>query len=135
LKKKPSPQKRRQLVSIVIPVLNEAEVLPLLLEQLATVLRQLPYEFELIFVDDGSTDESFALLSRLAGKDSRIKAISFSRNFGHQAALTAGLQHSNGDAVITMDADLQHPPSLIPTLLERWQAGFKIVKTSRSLSG
>ena len=131
MKKSAPPRKSSPLVSIVIPVFNEAESIPLLVDELNSVLKVLPYNFEIIFVDDGSTDQSFDLVRELQQNDRRIKALSFSRNFGHQAALTAGLQYAWGNAVITMDADLQHPPSLIPSLLEKWGEGYKIVFTTR----
>lgn len=122
---------RKPALSIAIPVYNEEAVVPLLYEHLAAVLAKLPYTFEILFVDDGSTDGTFQIIKNLQRQDRRIKAISFSRNFGHQAALTAGIQYATGDAVITMDGDLQHPPSLIPTLIEKWEAGFQIVYTIR----
>ena len=131
MKKSTPPRKVSQTVSIVIPVFNEAESIPLLVHELNVVLKSLPYAFEILFVDDGSSDETFRLVKQLQAKDRRIRGLSFSRNFGHQAALTAGLQYASGDAVITMDADLQHPPSLIPTLLEKWREGFQIVFTTR----
>lgn len=121
-------------VSIVIPVFNEEEALPILFDRLTAVLSTLPYSFELFFIDDGSTDRAYQVIKNLQLRDSRIKAISFSRNFGHQAALTAGLQYATGDAVITMDGDLQHPPALIRILLEKWQEGFQIVYTTRKLT-
>jgi dolichol-phosphate mannosyltransferase len=130
-KKKLSGQKKAQVISIAIPVYNEVENIPLLYDHLKPVLQKLPFVFELIFVDDGSSDGTYAVIQKLREQDRRIKAISFSRNFGHQAALTAGLQYATGDAVITMDGDLQHPPSLIPTLIEKWQEGNQVVFTIR----
>src|SRR3954451_3217898 len=82
--------------------------------------------FELIVVDDGSTDGTAALLAELAAKDDRLKVIRLSRNFGHQSALTAGLDHATGDAVVTIDADLQDPPEVIPELVERWEQGADV---------
>lgn len=134
MKKTSSSRKPLRSISIAIPVYNEEEALPLLHEQLSPILATLPYAFEILFIDDGSTDNTFQIIKNLQKQDRRIKAVSFSRNFGHQAALTAGLQYATGDAVITMDGDLQHPPSLIPTLIERWQAGFQIVYTIRELT-
>lgn len=110
---------------------NEEENIPVLFDRLKTILRELPYTFEILFIDDGSTDGTYLTIKDLQQRDRRVKALSFSRNFGHQAALTAGLQYATGDAVITMDGDLQHPPSLIPTLIEKWQEGFQIVYTTR----
>ena len=94
-------------------------------------LRPLPYQFEFVFVDDGSTDPTAQILSRLRAADDRVRYLRLSRNFGHQSALSAGLAHSSGDAVIMMDGDLQHPPQLIPTLLDRWRDGYDIVSTLR----
>lgn len=118
-------------ISIAIPVYNEEESIPILLEHLKPVLEKLPYMFEILFIDDGSTDGTYQTIRDFQKHDRRIKALSFSRNFGHQAALTAGLQHAAGDAVITMDGDLQHPPSLIPTLIGKWRDGYRIVYTTR----
>jgi dolichol-phosphate mannosyltransferase len=131
VKKKSSSQKKSRIVSIAIPVYNEVESIPILYDRLKPVLQKLPFVFEIIFVDDGSDDGTYVAIQKLRQQDHRIKAISFSRNFGHQAALTAGLQYAAGDAVITMDGDLQHPPSLIPTLIEKWQEGNQIVFTIR----
>jgi dolichol-phosphate mannosyltransferase len=130
-KKKSAPPKKSQAISIVIPVYNEVENIPILYDHLIPVLENLPFTFEIMFVDDGSNDGTYAAVQRLQAHDGRIKAISFSRNFGHQAALTAGLQYAAGDAVITMDGDLQHPPALIPTLIAKWQEGHQIVFTVR----
>ena len=131
MKKNPASRKRVKTVSIAIPVFNEAENIPLLFDHLTPVLDSLPFTFEILFVDDGSSDATYAKIKELQRRDRRVKAVSFSRNFGHQAALTAGLHYATGDAVITMDGDLQHPPSLIPTLLEKWIEGFRIVYTTR----
>ncbi len=131
VRKKSSAQKKAQVISIAIPVYNEVENIPILYDHLKPVLQNLPFVFEIIFVDDGSADGTYAAIQKLRQQDRRIKAISFSRNFGHQAALTAGLQVASGDAVITMDGDLQHPPSLIPTLIEKWQEGHQVVFTVR----
>jgi dolichol-phosphate mannosyltransferase len=111
--------------------MNEALCLPRLHAELARHCDPLPYQFEFIFVDDGSTDQTAAVLEELRRRDPRVRYLILSRNFGHQAALSAGLRHARGDAVIMMDSDLQHPPSLIPQLLERWRAGFDVVNTVR----
>src|SRR5271166_2226857 len=122
---------RMPRVSVVIPLLNEAGCLPKLHHELRSVCDPLPYQFEFVFVDDGSTDRTVESLSHLRRSDERVCYLRLSRNFGHQSALSAGLAHASGDAVIMMDADLQHPPSLITTLLDRWRAGYDIVNTVR----
>jgi dolichol-phosphate mannosyltransferase len=120
-------------LSIVCPAYNEEEVLPLFHAELCAVLARLEpdYEAEIIYVDDGSRDGTLAVIRALAARDARVRYLSFSRNFGHQAALTAGLEHARGDAVVTMDSDLQHPPELLPALVQKWQEGFEVVLTIR----
>ena len=118
-------------LSLVIPIHNEAGNLQALYDRLSAVLKPLNLSYEIIMVDDGSTDSSFEILSTLNQKDSRVKALSFSRNFGHMIALSAGLDSALGGAVITIDADLQHPPELIPELLNRWRGGAKVINTLR----
>ena len=113
--------------SVVIPVHDEAEILPQLYDRLRTVLDGLDGDWELILVDDGSRDGSYALMVELHGRDPRVRVLRFSRNFGHQVALTAGLDRALGEAVITMDGDLQHPPETIPELVARWQDGNEVV--------
>jgi dolichol-phosphate mannosyltransferase len=121
-------------LSIVCPVYNEQENVRPFYDALVTVLEGELGQFaaEIVFVNDGSRDESLARLKALAAADPRVKILNFSRNFGHQAALTAGLERASGDAVITMDSDLQDPPALLPKLVEQWQAGFPIVYARRS---
>ena len=119
------------MISIVIPVYNEEEVLSQLHNDLYKSIQDLNTVFEIIFVDDGSTDKSLNILSDLYKKYKNIKILQFSRNFGHQAAILAGMQYAKGDAVITMDADLQHPPELIPELIKKWKEGYEIVYTCR----
>lgn len=117
----------RPRYSVVIPVHDEADVLPALYERLRAVLDGLDGDWELVLVDDGSRDGSYALMVELHAADPRVRVLRFSRNFGHQIALTAGLDKARGDAVITMDGDLQHPPETIPELVARWREGNEIV--------
>ncbi len=122
----------RPVLSIVIPAYNEAENVREVCARLATVLGPLNLPWEVIIADDGSKDDTWSKIVALHQADSRVKGVQLSRNFGHQYALFAGLSHAAGDAVISMDADLQHPPELIPSLVARWQAGDKIVNTMRT---
>lgn len=118
-------------LSVVIPVYNEAEVLPLTLSSLIPVLDSLRCDYELIFVNDGSKDGTLAFLTKEAELNERIKVVGLSRNFGHQVALTAGLDFCSGDAVIVMDADLQDPPELLPHMVKLYQEGFDVVSPQR----
>ena len=118
-------------VSVVIPIYNEQQVLPELLERLDKALGGTARTYEAIFVDDGSSDRSLEMLREAAERDSRIKVLSFSRNFGHQTAITAGINHTDGDAVIVMDGDLQDPPELISDLLAKWEEGCEVVYAVR----
>jgi len=119
------------LLSIVLPVYNEQEVLPVLFQVLPTVLEKIGCDYELIFVDDGSRDGTRAILNEVAERDSRVKVLGFSRNFGQQAAITAGLDFANGDAVVVMDADMQDPPELLESMVEQFKQGFDVVSTQR----
>jgi dolichol-phosphate mannosyltransferase len=120
-------------VSIAIAVYNEEAVLPELLRRTTSVLDQLPGgPHELIFADDGSSDQTWSILESAAAADSRIKAIALSRNFGHQIALGAALDQVSGDVAILMDGDLQDPPEAIPTLLEQYQQGYDVVYVRRT---
>lgn len=119
------------LLSVVVPCFNEEKALPIFLAELFPVLDDLGEEFEVVLVDDGSTDGTFKIVSECAQQRPEVCGIRFSRNFGHQAALTAGIDAARGQAVVTMDADLQHPPSLIPMLLNKWRAGAAVVLTER----
>jgi polyisoprenyl-phosphate glycosyltransferase len=119
------------LLSLVLPVFNEEEVIPALLGRLATLLDRLPLRTEVIFVDDGSVDASARLLREAVQRDPRLRLLSLSRNFGHQPAITAGLDHASGDAVVVMDADLQDPPEVVAELVARWQQGFDVVHARR----
>lgn len=118
-------------LSIVVPVFNEKANIPRLYEALEKVLHDMKLSYEIIFVDDGSRDGSNDELEHLCHLNSRNKLISLSRNFGHQVALTAGLDYTQGEAVIMMDADMQHPPEIIPELLRKWKEGYDIVYTIR----
>ncbi len=118
-------------LSVVVPLCNERDNLPALLERLRAALEPLSLEWELLFVDDGSTDGTAELLTQAAERDGHIRVLTLSRNFGHQAALLAGLEHARGQAVVTMDGDLQHPPELIPKMVERWRQGAEIVQAVR----
>ena len=120
------------LLSIVVPAYNEQEVLPSFHERLAAALSGLAYETEVIYVNDGSTDNTLALLNQLHDEDERVAIVDLSRNFGKEIALTAGLHKSEGDAVVVIDADLQDPPELIPQLVKEWENGFDVVYAKRS---
>lgn len=118
-------------LSFVIPVYNEADSLPQLVRALRHILSQMDCDYELLFVNDGSTDDSLDLLRATAISDSRMKILAFGRNFGHQAAITAGLDFASGDAVVVMDADLQDPPDLIPKMVELYRQGYEVVSAQR----
>lgn len=118
-------------ISVVIPAYNEENNLQELSSQLIKILENTGKVFEIIFVDDGSTDRSFGVLRQLNHQDQRIKSLKLSRNFGQQLAILAGIDCAKGDAVLTMDADLQHPPELIPTMLRYLEEGYDVVYTIR----
>ena len=118
-------------ISIVVPVFNEEDNIEHFYESVCKVMESLPYDFELIYVDDGSKDRSREILRSLEKQDERVQSIFLARNSGHQLALTCGLDNADGDAVITMDGDMQHPPELIPVLLEKWEQGYEVVQTIR----
>jgi glycosyltransferase involved in cell wall biosynthesis len=118
--------------SIVIPVYNEQEVLPALFERLARLLEELDGEGEVVLVDDGSQDGSVAPMLAMAARDVRFKVLQLSRNFGHQIAITAGLDFADGNAVVVMDADLQDPPETVLELARRWREGFDVVYAVRT---
>jgi len=120
------------LISVIVPCYNEAASLPAFLERLEKTLVGLPeLEYEILAVDDGSTDETADVLEKWRLQTPHLGVIRFVRNFGHQAALSAGLAHARGDAVICMDADLQHPPELLSDLTQRWRQGFDVVQMVR----
>ena len=120
------------LISVVLPVYNEARVLPELVDSLDSVMAECGRQYEILFVDDGSTDDSPRVLDRLAAENSRVRVIHLSRNFGHQAAVQAGLAHCRGDAVVLMDSDMQDAPEAIPEFLDKWRAGYDVVYALRT---
>ena len=119
-------------ISVVIPVYNEEQVINECIKRITQVLEKLDeYENEIIIIDDGSRDNTLSLLEEMAENNSGIKILSFSRNFGHQAAVTAGLKHVTGDAILIIDADLQDPPELLPQMMELWEAGNDVIYGKR----
>jgi dolichol-phosphate mannosyltransferase len=131
-----APRSGPARLCVVIPLYNEARVLDRLYARLDAVLEQLDLSWSILFVNDGSVDDTVSVLESLAARDERVRSISLSRNFGHQGALAAGLDHADGDLVVTMDADLQHPPELVSVLVEAWRRGYDVVHTrKRSVKG
>lgn len=116
------------MLSVVLPIFNEEKNIPVLICELTKTLESYN-NYEIIFVNDGSTDESENLIKNSCNQNPKIKLINLSRNFGHQEALTAGLENAKGDAIIMMDGDMQDPPSLIPQLVKKWQEGYEVVYT------
>ena len=117
--------------SLVIPVYNEEANLQELNSEIKQVMSKLNESYEVIYINDGSRDHSLLVLRDLVKQDKNVKFLSFSRNFGHQAALTAGLDHAKGQAIISMDSDLQDPPQLLPEMIEKWKQGYEIVYARR----
>ncbi|MBU4332458.1 glycosyltransferase family 2 protein [Patescibacteria group bacterium] len=118
-------------LSIVIPIYNEEEVLDMLFARLKKSLGDIPIDYEVLFVDDGSHDGSLGMLKKFYQLDRRFKTVSFSRNFGHQVAISAGLDFARGQAVVIMDGDLQDPPELIASMINKWQEGYRVVYAIR----
>lgn len=118
-------------ISIVVPVYNEEDNIEHFAQSIAAVMVRLPYDYEILFIDDGSRDRSREILRAMGARDPHVQSIFLARNSGHQIALTCGIDHADGDAVITMDGDMQHPPELLPVLLQKWEEGFEIVQTVR----
>ncbi len=119
-------------ISIVIPLLNEEGNIKVLYESLLPVVEKISADYEIIFVDDGSKDSSFDIITKISQLNKRVLGISLSRNFGHQIALSAGLEHASGEAVVMLDADMQHPPEIIVDLYNKYKEGFDIVNTIRT---
>lgn len=122
-----------QQIAVIVPAHNESQNIILLYQELVSVFKTIEnINFTLTFIDDGSTDDTFVKVQELSAKDKRVHGLKFSRNFGHQVALKAGIDHCKGDAVIMMDSDLQHPPQLIPKMISHWHHGYKVVATIRN---
>jgi dolichol-phosphate mannosyltransferase len=122
----------RPEISVVSPLFNERTNVGPLVEALIAALGPAAIDFEIVLVDDGSSDGTWDAIAEFAARDPRVRGVALSRNFGHQGALFAGLNHARGRAVVTMDGDLQHPPAVVPSLVEAWRDGYKVVNTRRS---
>jgi dolichol-phosphate mannosyltransferase len=120
----------KTMISVIIPAYNEAGNVEIITQKVSEQLKAFD-SYEIIFIDDGSTDTTLEEIKRITKSECAIKYISLSRNFGHQKALKAGLDHANGDCVISMDGDMQHPPELINKLIEKWKEGYDVVYTVR----
>lgn len=120
------------MISVVVSVYNEEKALEEFYRETKQVLKVLTWDHELIFVNDGSGDGSLELLETLAAQDPQVKVVSFSRNFGHEAAMIAGMDYSRGDGIVCMDADLQHPPECIPEIISRFEDGFEVISMVRT---
>ena len=120
-----------KLISIVLPVYNEHEILPTTIQTLEDFVAGQPQDYELIFVDDGSRDYSATIVEHARLKYHNLKLVQFSRNFGHQIAITAGIRYASGDTIVVMYADLQDPPEVIPAMIKQWQAGYQVVYGKR----
>lgn len=127
------PTEKKKLISIVIPAYREEKNIPLIYQELISVFDtiQESYDYEVIFINDGSPDSTWESIEKLCSDDLKVKGINLSRNFGKELAITAGLEYAQGDAVITLDADGQHPVEKIPEFLEKWQEGYDIVYNRR----
>ncbi len=128
----PAIREDHPVISVVAPVYNEAPTIPLFCERVIAALEPLGEPFEIVLVNDGSRDGSYEVMVELHQRDPRIKVINFSRNFGHQIAITAGIDYARGDAVVVIDSDLQDPPEVIPELVAKWREGYGIVFAQRA---
>lgn len=122
----------KKTLSVVVSCYNEELALDRFYEETASILKKLNWKYELIFVNDGSQDQTLSVLTRLSQSDERVKVISFSRNFGHEAAMIAGLDYSQGDGIVCMDADLQHPPEYLPEIVKKLEEGFDVINMVRT---
>jgi dolichol-phosphate mannosyltransferase len=120
------------LISVTAPVFNEIELLPEFYRRVRAVMEEMEESWELVLVDDGSSDGSTDVIRELAKEDDRVKPVIFARNFGHQVAITAGLDYSRGNAVVIMDSDLQDPPEVIPDLVAKWREGYEVIHAVRA---
>ena len=123
---------KKKILSVVVSVYNEEQALKECYTEMKRVLDTLSWDHELIFVNDGSGDQSLSILERLAAGDSNVKVVSFSRNFGHEAAMIAGLDYSTGDGVVCMDADMQHPPECLPRIIRAFEEGNEVISMVRT---
>lgn len=121
-----------KVLSVVVSVYNEEAVLRQFYEEALKALKAIDWDYELLFVNDGSRDESLQILEELAGRDDHVKVVSFSRNFGHEAAMIAGIDYSSGDGIICMDADLQHPVACILQIVDKFEQGFEVINMVRT---
>ena len=119
------------MISIVIPLYNEQETIPELHRRLTDAMKNVNDSYEIIWINDNSKDDSLRVMKSFAEKDTHVKVIDFARNFGHQIAITAGIDSANGEAVILMDGDLQDPPELLPDMIAKWKTGFEVVYTMK----
>lgn len=130
-KNRPKGKKMEKLLSLVVPAFNEEEAMEQSFERTYRAMSSIGYPFEIIYIDDGSRDRTWEIISRLAREHEEVKALRFSRNFGHQLAVTAGMDEAKGDAVIIMDADLQDPPEVIADMVKAWEQGADIAYGKR----
>ena len=119
-------------LSVVVSVYNEEQALPMFYETTKLILEILPWDYELLFVNDGSRDDSLSILREYAARDEKVKFVSFSRNFGHEAAMIAGIDYADGDGIVCMDADLQHPPECVAQIIEKFEEGYEVINMVRT---
>ncbi len=122
----------KKVLSVVVSVYNEEQALPMFYETTKPILESLSWDYELLFVNDGSRDGSLAILRQLAARDPKVRVVAFSRNFGHEAAMIAGIDYASGDAIVCMDADLQHPPECLPAIVEKLEEGCGVISMVRT---
>ena len=123
---------KKEVISLIVPIYNESEVIDELYSRILKVFEKTEYDFEMVCIDDGSKDDSLSKLLNLHSKDNRVKVVSFSRNFGKEIAMTAGIEYSSGDYLVPIDADLQDPPELIFTMMEKLKEGYDVVYATRA---